>query len=74
MVKYYYGRKSSLMLIKSQSLTYILILFKLSQFAWKAGYGFHLFRPEGGGQMGGSYIAFNKNEKRTVFTGSSDQG
>jgi len=24
--------------------------------------------------MGGSFIAFNKNEKRTVFTGTSDQG
>jgi len=41
---------------------------------WKAGYGFHLFRPEGGGAMGGSQIAFNKNEKSTVFTGTSDQG
>jgi len=24
--------------------------------------------------MGGSAIAFKKNEKRTVFTGASDQG
>lgn len=24
--------------------------------------------------MGGSHIAFNKNEKRTVFTGTTDQG
>jgi len=36
-------------------------LIKLSQFSWKAGYGFHLFRPEGGGQLGGSSIAFKKN-------------
>lgn len=28
---------------------------------WKAAYGFHLFRPEGGGAMGGSHVAFNKN-------------
>ena len=41
---------------------------------WKAGYGFHLFRPEGAGAMGGSGIAFSKNEKKTVFTGTSDQG
>jgi hypothetical protein len=46
----------------------------LSQFSWKAGFGFHLFRPEGGGPMGGTAIAFKKNEKRTVFTGTSDQG
>lgn len=24
--------------------------------------------------MGGTFISFNKNEKRTVFTGTSDQG
>jgi hypothetical protein len=33
-----------------------------------------LFRPEGGGAMGGSHIAFAKNEKRTVFSGTTDQG
>ena len=29
-----------------------------------------MFRPEGGGPMGGTAIAFKKNEKRTVFTDS----
>jgi WD40 repeat protein len=46
----------------------------LSTVVWKAGYGFQLFRPEGGGQLGGSHIAFKKNQKQTIFTGSSDQG
>ena len=51
-----------------------MLIIQLSQFNWKAGYGFHLFRPEGGGPMGGSSIIFKKNQKRTVFTGASDQG
>lgn len=46
----------------------------LSLVVWKAGYGFQLFRPEGGGTLGGSQIAFKKNQRNTVFTGSSDQG
>ena len=46
----------------------------LSTFQWKAGFGFHLFRPEGGGAMGGSELVFKKNEKKTIFTGTSDQG
>ncbi len=46
----------------------------LSTYAWKAGFGYHLFRPEGGGSMGASQFLFKKNEKKTVFTGTTDQG
>ena len=41
---------------------------------WKAIYGIQLFRPEGGGQMGGAQIAFRRHQKNTVFTVTSDEG
>lgn len=33
----------------------------LSSYVWKAGFGYHLFRPEGGGAMGASQFLFKKN-------------
>lgn len=37
-------------------------------------HGIQLFRPEGGGKMGGSNLAFHKNQKTPSFTGTSDEG
>ena len=37
-------------------------------------YGIQLYRPEGGGMMGGAQIAFQKNQKNTTFVGTSDLG
>ena len=42
--------------------------------SWKALYGIQLFRPEGGGKMGGSQICFQKGQKIPTFTGTSDEG
>lgn len=42
--------------------------------AWKAMFGLQLFRPEGGGKMGGSQICFQKGQKNSIFAGSSDEG
>lgn len=39
---------------------YFFNKFQFTNYQWKAGYGFHLFRPEGGGAMGGSSIGFKK--------------
>ena len=33
-----------------------------------------MFRPEGGGILGGSQLAFKKNQKTTTFVATSDQG
>ena len=42
--------------------------------AWRALYGIQLFRPEGGGKMGGSQICFQKAQKTPTITGTSDEG
>lgn len=42
--------------------------------SWKAMFGVQLFRPEGGGKMGGSHICFQKNQKNSMFAGTSDEG
>lgn len=46
----------------------------VTNFVWKAGYGFQIFRPEGGGVLGGSQFAFKKHQKTTTFVATSDQG
>ena len=33
-----------------------------------------MYRPEGGGVLGGSQLAFKKNQKNTTFIAASDQG
>ena len=47
---------------------------QVANFVWKAGYGFQLNRPDGGGILGGSQLAFRKNQKTTTFVATSDQG
>jgi len=41
---------------------------------WRGMHGIQLFRPEGGGKMGGSHICFQRGQKSTAFAGSSDEG
>ncbi|KAL4510230.1 hypothetical protein ABPG72_010423 [Tetrahymena utriculariae] len=48
--------------------------FDITSHQWKANYGLQLVRPEGGGTMGGSQIAFRKGQRTPTFTGTSDEG
>eukprot|EP01016_Furgasonia_blochmanni_P025275 TRINITY_DN27197_c0_g1_i2.p3 TRINITY_DN27197_c0_g1~~TRINITY_DN27197_c0_g1_i2.p3 ORF type:complete len:280 (+),score=65.71 TRINITY_DN27197_c0_g1_i2:921-1760(+) len=41
---------------------------------WKAHFGIQLFRPDGGGLLGGSHIMFHKESKISQFYGTSDEG
>ncbi|CAD8180809.1 unnamed protein product [Paramecium pentaurelia] len=41
---------------------------------WKASYGIQLYRPEGGGLMGGGQLQFRKNQKAPTLSGTSDEG
>ena len=44
------------------------------QITWRAIYGMQLYRPEGGGIMGGNMISFFKNQKTPTYVGTSDEG
>ncbi|CAK59134.1 unnamed protein product (macronuclear) [Paramecium tetraurelia] len=46
----------------------------ISSIPWKATYGIQLYRPEGGGMMGGGYLQFRKNQKTPTLSGTSDEG
>ncbi|CAD8192077.1 unnamed protein product [Paramecium pentaurelia] len=46
----------------------------ISTIPWKATYGIQLYRPEGGGMMGGGQIQFRKNQKVPILSGTSDEG
>eukprot|EP00828_Plagiopyla_frontata_P015133 TRINITY_DN1966_c0_g1_i5.p1 TRINITY_DN1966_c0_g1~~TRINITY_DN1966_c0_g1_i5.p1 ORF type:complete len:306 (+),score=49.13 TRINITY_DN1966_c0_g1_i5:108-1025(+) len=46
-----------------------------TQSTWgRAIYGMQLYRPEGGGIMGGNMISFFKNQKTPTYVGTTDEG
>eukprot|EP00825_Cyclidium_porcatum_P013489 TRINITY_DN1710_c0_g1_i3.p1 TRINITY_DN1710_c0_g1~~TRINITY_DN1710_c0_g1_i3.p1 ORF type:complete len:391 (-),score=72.50 TRINITY_DN1710_c0_g1_i3:242-1414(-) len=48
--------------------------FDIQHYMWRAIYGIQLYRPNGGGQMGGAQLSFRKSQKTPTLVGTSDEG